>query len=943
MDLNGRGGGILGVGEGDLGRRGHAVRADLDGLAAGGLKGVAVHHLAVFHHIVGAHGQVHRHGVIDHAAAFGHVFKGDRGGHGGLFRVGKHHGDGRAAAVHGEGLRVGAGVEVALRRSRGIAFGAVGLSRRRDLHGAVRHQGIAVRVHMMERNLRSDEVFGIGQRHLNRRSLAVHGEGFGIGAGIGIARHRHLIAGSAVGVGRKLLLGIGGNGRAVCVHMVERYDGVDHLRRVFGIGQRHLNGRAAAVHGEGLRVCSRVGVALHRRLIAGGAVGVGRKRLLRVAGDGRAVAQMVEGHHRVKLLHNLRIVQRHLNGRAAAVHGEGLGAGARVGVALHRRLIIGRVIGVGRKLLLGVAGDGRAVAQMVEGDDGIHRLRLLHRVGKDDRFRLHGAVIMHDDLLHVDLQGLIPFGRVDGKFVDGVAAGVAFKCLRLRHGLLRLVHIDGADGALHRLLLLGKGEYNLRRGEGPVRIRGHLHAGLAHKRVALRLVQVHLDGHAAALCALGGGGVERLAGGLIHVFDGHLHVQVLLHLLLGEQTEAVVPHVAVRSVVVDPIPAVAVVVKALHAPGGGHDDILLHALNHLVVDPGGRAGAQVQAALGGDAVLVGVLLQHHGLGGGILIVIQRYVNRRARPVHRKALLSGRGVGIALDLRLVVRGGIGVGRKLLLRAGQLLIGGGVLVMERHRRVDRLRRVLRVVQRHFHRRARPVYVKAHGVRALEGIAVDADGVRRRIIRPRREALRRVVGKGNARVGGVPVMDRNRRVDLLRRILRIVQRHLDGRAHSVRRKTLRVGIGVGVALHLRLVDGGIGLHVCVGFRRGVAGDRLTGLRVHMMDRHRRVHHLRRILRIVQRHLDGRAHAVRRKALRVGIGVGVALHLRLVDGGIGLHVCLGFRRGVAGDRLAGLRVHMMDRNRRVHHLRRAGRVVQRHLDGRAHAVHGKGVGAGV
>ena len=40
----------------------------------------------------------------------------DGGGHGGLLRVGKHHGDGRAAAVHGEGFRVGAGVEVALRR-----------------------------------------------------------------------------------------------------------------------------------------------------------------------------------------------------------------------------------------------------------------------------------------------------------------------------------------------------------------------------------------------------------------------------------------------------------------------------------------------------------------------------------------------------------------------------------------------------------------------------------------------------------------------------------------------------------------------------------------------------------------------------------------------------------------------------------------------------------
>ena len=1016
VDLNGRGGGGLGVGEGHLVRRGLAILADLDGLAAGGLEGVAVHHLAVFHHIVGAHGQVYRHGARHYTAALGHVFKGDGGGHGGLLRVGKHHGDGRAAAVHGEGFRVGAGVEVALRRGRGIAFGAVAFSRRRDLHSAVRHQGLAVRVHMVERYIRSDEVFGIGHRHLNRRSLAVHGEGFGIGAGVGITRHRHLIAGSAVGVGRKLLLGIGGNGRAVCVHMVERYDGVDHLRRVFGIVQHHLNGRAAAVHGEGLRVCSRVGVALHRRLIAGGTVGVGRKRLLGVAGDGRTVAQMVEGHHRVKLLHDLRIVQHHLNGRAGAVHGEGLGARARVGVALHRRLIISRVIGVGGQRLLGVAGNGRAVAhmvegdhrvellhdlrivqrhlngraaavhgegfgarahvgvaldrrliisrvigvggqlllrvagngravaQMVEGDDGIHRLRLLHRVGKDDRFRLHGAVVVHDDLLHVDLQGLIPLRRVDGKFVDGVAAGIAFKRLRLRHGLLRLVHIDGADGALHRLLLLCEGEHNLRRGEGPVRIRGHLHAGLAHKRVALRLVQVHLDGHAAALCALGGGGVERLAGGLIHVFDGHLHVQVLLHLLLGEQTEAVVPHIAVRSVVVDPVPAVAVVLKALDALGRGHDDILVHTLNHLVaVVLGGRAGAQVQAALGGDAVLVGVLLQHDGLGGGILIVIQRYVNRRARPVHRKALLSGRGVGIALDLRLVVRGGVGVGRKLLLRAGQLLIGGGILVMERHHRVDRLRRILRVVQRHLDRRAGPVHVKAHGVRALEGITVDGDGICRRIIRSHREALRGVVGKGNARVGGVPVMDCDRRVHRFRRILRIVQRHLDGRTGPVRREALRIRRRVGIPLHLHLVDRRIGLHARGRFFRGVAGDLLICVLVQMMDRHNRVHRFRRARRIVQRHLDGRAHAVRRKALRVGIGVGVALHLRLVDGGIGLHVCLCLRSGVTDDLLAGLRVHMMGRHRRVHHLRRAGRVVQRHLDGRAHAVHGKGVGAGV
>ena len=551
---------------------------------------------------------------------------------------------------------------------------------------------------------------------------------------------------------------------------------------------------------------------------------------------------------------------------------------------------------------------------------------------------------MHDDLLHVDLQGLIPFGRVDGKFVDGVAAGVAFKCLRLRHGLLRLVHIDGADGALHRLLFLGKGEHGLRRGQRAAGIRGHLHAGLAHERIALRLAQIHLDGHAAALHALGGGGVERLAGGLVHVFDGHLHVQVLLHLLLGEQAEAVVPHIAVRSVVVDPIPAIAIVVKALNALGGGHDDILVHALHYLVVFIlGGRAGAQVQAALGGDAVLVGVLLQHHGLGGRVRVVIQRHVNGRARPVHHEGLLGGRGVGIAFNLRLVVRGGIGVGRKLLLRAGQLLIGGGILVMERDHRVDRLRRILRVVQRHLDRRAGPIHVKAHGVRALEGITVDGDGICRRIIRSRRKTLRGVIGKGRASVAGVPVMERHGRVHRFRRILRIVQRHLDGRTGPVRREALRIRRRVGIPLHLHLVDRGIGLHARGRFFRGVAGDLLICVLVQMMDRHNRVHRFRRARRIVQRHLHGRAHAVRREALRVGIGIGIALHRLLVDGGIGLPVCLGFRRGVAGDRLAGLRVHMMGRHRRVDDLRRARRIVQRHLDRRAHAVHHERIGAGI
>ena len=105
-------------------------------------------------------------------------------------------------------------------------------------------------------------------------------------------------------------------------------------------------------------------------------------------------------------------------------------------------------------------------------------------------------------------------------------------------------------------------------------------------------------------------------------------------------------------------------------------------------------------------------------------------------------------------------------------------------------------------------------------------------------------------------------------------------------------------------------------------------------MMDRHGRVDRVRRILRVVQRHLDGRAHAVRRKALRFGMGVGVALHRLLVGGGIGLPVCLGLRRGVAGDRLAGLRVHMMGCHRRVDHLRLALLHLKHHGIGAGGAV---------
>ena len=190
---------------------------------------------------------------------------------------------------------------------------------------------------------------------------------------------------------------------------------------------------------------------------------------------------------------------------------------------------------------------------------------------------------------------------------------------------------------------------------------------------------------------------------------------------------------------------------------------------------------------------------------------------------------------------------------------------------------------------------------------------------------------------------MVDRHRRVHRLRRVLRVVQRHLDGRARPVRREALRLGVRIGIPLHLHLVGRGIGLHARGRFRRGVAGDLLTGLPVQMVDRHRRVHRLRRVLRVVQRHLDGRTGPVRREALRIRRRVGIPLHLHLVDRGIGLHARGRFFRGVAGDLLICVLVQMMDRHNRVHRFRRARRIVQRHLDGRTRSIHGKGVGGGI
>ena len=265
-----------------------------------------------------------------------------------------------------------------------------------------------------------------------------------------------------------------------------------------------------------------------------------------------------------------------------------------------------------------------------------------------------------------------------------------------------------------------------------------------------------------------------------------------------------------------------------------------------------------------------------------------------------------------------------------------------MMERHRRVHRLHRVLRIVQRHLDGRARPVH--REGIRA---------GIRIGIPLHRLLIIGRAVGFGGQFLPGVAgdlliaplihMMERHRRVHRLRRVLHIVQRHLDGRARPVRREALRLGVRIGIPLHLRLVGRGIGLHARGRFRRGVAGDLLTGLPVQMVDRHRRVHRLRRVLHIVQRHLDGRARPVRREALRLGVRIGIPLHLRLVGRGIGLHARGRFRRGVAGDLLTGLPVQMVDRHRRVHRFHRVLHIVQRHLDGRTRPVHREGIGAGI
>ena len=255
------------------------------------------------------------------------------------------------------------------------------------------------------------------------------------------------------------------------------------------------------------------------------------------------------------------------------------------------------------------------------------------------------------------------------------------------------------------------------------------------------------------------------------------------------------------------------------------------------------------------------------------------------------------------------------------------------MERDRGVHRLRRVLRVVQRHLDGRAHPVHVKAHGVRALEGIAVDAGGVCRRIIRPRREALRRVVGEGLASVAGVPVMERHRGVHRVRRILRVVQRHLDGRTGPVRREAFRVRRRIGIPFHRRLVDRGIGLHARSRFRHGIAGNLLIGILIQMMDRHGRVDRLRHILLIIQRHLDGRAHAVHHERIGAGGRIGISLH-RLLIGGSAVGFGGQLLPGVGGDLLAGHFIEMVEGHRGVDHLRRALLHLKHHGVGAGGAV---------
>ena len=104
-------------------------------------------------------------------------------------------------------------------------------------------------------------------------------------------------------------------------------------------------------------------------------------------------------------------------------------------------------------------------------------------------------------------------------------------------------------------------------------------------------------------------------------------------------------------------------------------------------------------------------------------------------------------------------------------------------------------------------------------------------------------------------------------------------------------------------------------------------------MVDRHRRVHRFHRVLHIVQRHLDGRARPVHREGIGAGIRIAIPLHRLLITGravGFGGQLL----PGVAGDLLTAPIIHMMERHRRVHHLRLALPHLKHHGIGGGGAV---------
>ena len=104
-------------------------------------------------------------------------------------------------------------------------------------------------------------------------------------------------------------------------------------------------------------------------------------------------------------------------------------------------------------------------------------------------------------------------------------------------------------------------------------------------------------------------------------------------------------------------------------------------------------------------------------------------------------------------------------------------------------------------------------------------------------------------------------------------------------------------------------------------------------MMGRHRRVHHLRRARRIVQRHLDRRTRSIHGKGVGGGIRIGISLH-RLLIGGRAVGFGGQLLPGIAGDLLSGHLIEMMEGHRGIDHLRRALLHLKHHGIGAGGAV---------